>query len=312
MLKLFNDVEFGCVYTMLYPGIQDGRGPILERAKSIAADPDFSCIELSWVKDGKKRKKLKNILNSAQMEVIYSQGIPAYAESLDINSLDDKKRKESVERSKELIDEARELGASIFQVIGGPDPGPENRSEARKYLTESLIELANYASKEPQIVINLEHMDRELDKKFFTGPTKETLPIIKDVRKESSNVGLTLDLAHLPLLNENPSESAKEAKPVINHVHLGNSVKRDSAHPRFGDTHPPIGIQGGEIGIDQLSSFLETLDDIGFLDNTNTDIMDKNIISFEVQTVKEQSPEIILATSKRSIKEAAYKVEQVN
>jgi len=308
MLKVFNDVEFGCVYGMLYPELQGGTGSILEKAGKIVEDPDFTCIELSWVKDDATRKELSRILATGQMEVVYSQGLPAYAESLDLNSLDDQDRRRSVARSKELIDEARELGASVFQVIGGPDPGENDRDKAKKYLADSLMELAEYAKEEPEVKITLENMDRDVDKKFLTGPTEESVSLIKNVRKEFSNVGLTLDLAHLPLLNEDPSAAAKEAKSVVCHVHLGNSVKKVKDHPRFGDTHPRIGIDEGEIGITELKNFLVTLKEIGFLDSSNTDILDKNILSFEVMTAKDQSPEVILAATKRAIRRAAFRV----
>ena len=170
------------------------------------------------------------------------------------------------------------------------------------------MELAEYAKEEPEVKITLENMDRDVDKKFLTGPTEESVSLIKNVRKEFSNVGLTLDLAHLPLLNEDPSAAAKEAKSVVCHVHLGNSVKKVKDHPRFGDTHPRIGIDEGEIGITELKNFLVTLKEIGFLDSSNTDILDKNILSFEVMTAKDQSPEVILAATKRAIRRAAFRV----
>jgi hypothetical protein len=43
-------------------------------------------------------------------------------------------------------------------------------------------------------------------------------------------------------------------------------VFRDRDHPRWGDTHPPIGFPGGEIDIPELKCILRALLDCGFLD----------------------------------------------
>jgi hypothetical protein len=46
-------------------------------------------------------------------------------------------------------------------------------------------------------------------------------------------------------------------------------VLQDKTHPRYGDTHPPIGYPGGEIDVPELVGILRSLLDVGFL-NTDT------------------------------------------
>jgi hypothetical protein len=44
---------------------------------------------------------------------------------------------------------------------------------------------------------------------------------------------------------------------------------KDKGNPRWGDTHPPIGFDGGEIDIPELVVILKALLDCGFLDKNN-------------------------------------------
>lgn len=302
MHQILKNVDVGIVHPMLFPEVQSGRGPICSTARTIVEDPYFTCIEVSWVKDKKTRKELSHLLRMGAMRVVYTQGPAAYAAKLDIHSLDKNKRKESIKHTKRLIDEAHTLGASIFQMIGGPDPGPDKRDDAKKYLINSLCELSEYASgSNKQMVITLENLDRNVHKHFLIGPTVEAAQVIREVRKTCPNVGLTLDLAHLPLLGETFGEAVATSKDVVCHVHLGNCVVKDPDHPRYGDTHPPWGIEGGEIGTDELASFLQQLQEAGFLRQKESQ---RDIISIEVTPGPQDIPEILIASSKRILFQA--------
>lgn len=302
MHQIFKNVDVGIVHPMLFPGVQSGEGPICNTARIIVEDPYFTCIEVSRVKDKKTRKELSHLLRMGVMRVVYTQGPAAYANRLDIHSLEKNKRKESVEQTKRLIDEAYTLGASIFQMIGGPDPGPDKRDDAKKYLINSLCELSEYVSgSNKEMVITLENLDRNVHKRFLIGPTVEAAQVIREVRKTCPNVGLTLDLAHLPLLGEMFEEAVAISKDVVCHVHLGNCIIKDPDHPRYGDTHPPWGIEGGEIGTDELACFLQQLQKAGFLEQKESQ---RNIISIEVVPEPKDIPEILIASSKRILFQA--------
>lgn len=302
MCQILKNVDIGIVHPMIFPQIQSGEGPIYETARIIVEDSFFTCIDVSWVKDEKTRKELAHLLRMGAMRVGYTQGVPAYARGLNIHSLDGGKRKESIEETKRLINEAHFLGASVFQMIGGPDPGPDKREDAKRYLIDSLYDLSEYASSvSKDMLITLENLDRDVHKRFLIGPTAEAAKVIREVRKDCPNVGLTLDLGHIPLLGESFQHAIAASKDVVYQVHLSNSVAQNTNHPRYGDTHPPFGIEGGEIGIAELTNFLQELHKAGLLKQGNSK---KNIISIEVRPGPEDISEVLIASSKRILSQA--------
>lgn len=309
MLDVSARMKIGIVHPMLFPETKLGEGPVLETIESIVKDPFFECIEVSWIKNDRVKKKAAHLMKMAQIDIVYTQGPIAYAKHLNPHALDAKERRRSVQEIKRSMDEALSLGARIFQMIGGPDPGAIKRKEAKKCFVESLCELCQYASVNAgsqNMIVSIENLDRDIDKKFLIGPTSEAVEVIQSVRRDFPNIGLTLDLAHLPLLGE-PSEAAvTTAEGYLVHVHLGNCLLRDKNHARFGDTHPPLGVEGGEIGAYQLAEFLRTLVKIGFFAATDDD---RPIVSFEMSPSRGDSPEVLIAATKRVFARAWSLVE---
>jgi sugar phosphate isomerase/epimerase len=102
----------------------------------------------------------------------------------------------------------------------------------------------------------------DIDKCFLYGPTKVCADF---VAAGAENFGIELDLAHVPLMRESFEQAIRNAAPQLCRVHLGNCVLQDTTPPRYGDTHPPIGLPGGEIDTPQLVEILGLLLDVGFL-----------------------------------------------
>ena len=71
--------------------------------------------------------------------------------------------------------------------------------------------------------------------------------------------------AHVPLMFETFEGAIRTVAPALKRIHLGNCVLKDTSHPRYGDTHPPIGFEGGEIDVPQVAEILRCLLDVGFL-----------------------------------------------
>jgi len=127
--------------------------------------------------------------------------------------------------------------------------------------------------------------------------------VAKGVRREFNNFGLLVDLSHLPLLNETPTQAIMPVKDYLVHAHIGNCVLRDEKHPAYGDQHPRFGIEEGENDIEELAAFLKILLDIGFLN-----IKNPPIVSFEVKPLSDETPEVVIANAKRVLKEAWARV----
>ncbi|OGS22654.1 MAG: xylose isomerase [Elusimicrobia bacterium RIFOXYA2_FULL_39_19] len=293
-------MKVGIIHFMIYPETMKGEGPILETLEKICKDDFFSAIEISWMKDAEVRKKAKELLEQSHLTVAYGAQPTLLVNKYNVNSLDQAERKKVVEFLKERINEASELGAKAVAILSGADPGPEKREEAKKALVESLVELSNYAQTK-NLNFVLETFDRDIDKKALIGPSDEAVKIAKEVRKTCKNFGLMVDLSHMPLLNETPKQSLTAVKDYLVHIHMGNCIMKDKAMTGYGDQHPRFGISTGENGVKELTEFLKCLFDIGYLGKKTDNLP---IVSFEVKPLPGENSEVLIANSKRVLREA--------
>jgi sugar phosphate isomerase/epimerase len=117
------------------------------------------------------------------------------------------------------------------------------------------------------IIALLEPFDTNIDKRFLYGLTEECVRLIESLRSDGENLAIELDMAHVPLMGETFSQAIQTVAPYLKRVHLGNCILRDRRHPLYGDKHPPMGYDGGEIGTPELSGILRCLLDVGYLDS---------------------------------------------
>lgn len=299
-------VNIGIVHPMAFPNAKTEE-EVLSTIRKVVEDDFFGAIEVSNLSD-ELAEKVGEILRSAHMDVIYAGQPSLLAEGLSLCSLNEDERKKAVELCKKNIDRAYLVGASIFAVQSGKDPGEDKREEAKKKLLDSLRELCAYAQEKGEesiVSISLENFDRDIDKRFLIGPSEEAGEIAEKIKAEFSNFGLTLDLSHLPLLREKPHEALISVSDYLIHTHIGNCViKKES--PYYGDNHPPFGVKDGEIDVEELRSFLEALIYIGYLRRSLPTRLP--VISFEIKPLPGQIPEVVIASSKRVFSEAWAKI----
>ena len=301
--SMYKFMKVGLIHCMAYPQVMKGEGPILETLQKIAEDDFFTAVEVSWIKDNKVREKAKKLLEVSHLTVAYVGQPRLLVKKLNLNSFDEEERKKAVREVKAGIDEAYELGAKALAFLSGKDPGEEGREQAFKLLISSIKEICDYAKSKGDLGITLEIFDRDIDKKCLIGPANEAKKLAAEVRKEFDNFGLMVDLSHLPLLNETPTEAIMPIKDYLVHAHMGNCIMRDKEHPGYGDQHPRFGITGGENDVKELTEFLKVLLDIGFLNHQNPPI-----VSFEVKPLAGETSEVVIANAKRVLKEAWARV----
>lgn len=302
-------INVGIVHSMIYPQTLRGEGPILETISKIAADEFFGAIEVSWIKDPDTCNKVAKLLESAFIDIVYCGGPPILLQKLDMNSLDETVRSAAVQNVRKLVDEAYALGARILVVCSGPNVKANKREKAKASLVQSLKDVCKFAqekSKDYTLMISLENFDQEYDKRLLIGPTAEAAEIVAGVKEEYENIGMTVDLSHLPLLNENSKEALTEAKQYLEHVHIGNCVMRDRTSPLYGDQHPRFSIVGGENSVEEVGEFLSVLKDIGYFNKRTATRLP--VVSFEVKPAADESSEVVTASSKRVLAEAWSKI----
>jgi sugar phosphate isomerase/epimerase len=295
----------GIVHPMAFPQVASGEGPIIETLSQIALDPFFSAVEVTWIKDPKVRAEVARLLATAGLDVIFGAQGPLLQQNLSLADLSKSGRQKALDQAKQLIDQAYELGASIFVVLSGPDPGKADRARAVGALTDSLKQLCADAQEkagERMISVSLENFDRTVDKRALIGPTKEAAQVAAEVYSAYSNFGLTIDLSHQPLLRESVHDMVLSAIDYLIHVHVGNCLLSDTAHPAYGDRHPRFGLPGSAVGIEELKRFIEALIYSGYFRRNTPTTMP--VVSFEVQPTHGEAPELVVASAKRALLQA--------
>lgn len=183
----------------------------------------------------------------------FSLAAPYYAEQAQVRLIVD-----------DMIAQAAAIGATGFVFASGGPPHAEATAEHHRAFFEFCRWLCERLAPH-NIDALLEPFDFDHDKKFLYGPLDRNLELVARLREEFPNVGIELDMAHLPLMRENFASAIRRAAPWLKRVHLGNCVSRDRMDPFYGDKHPPIGYPGGDIDLPQLVEILSALKETGFL-----------------------------------------------
>lgn len=308
---------------VLYRG--EAREDFLLRSLNwIAQNPRFRCVEMTHIKSHLVRKKAINLLRKSGLEVIYSaQPVQLYNEdnliaSSDISSLDELERQNAVERIFRCIDEALELGAEKFCLIGGKDPGTssglEMRRQAINQLITSLDDICGYADRDSEgkgrkpITVVLEPYDRLAGEEFFNqliGPSSEAVEVARTIRNVYGhlNFGILYDLGQMPFLKgasfqcERP-EILRLLKPYLVHVHLGNCVT-ERENRLYGNRHVRMDHPNGSIDKETLASFIKVLNEIEYSGG----------ISFEIQPINDEIPEDLVITALALFDEARERMD---
>jgi len=295
-------MKVGIVHFMAFPSTINGEGPIVETIEKIAEDDYFDAIEISWIKDPKKRQKVKSILDVSKLKTTYVAHPRLLSKNLNINDTNEEKRMEALDTLKKGIDEANEVGAENFAFLSG-NYDENNIDLAFKALLNSTKELCSYAKQNGSLNIILEIFDHKVDKKSLIGPTDLALKLAEEVEKEYKNFGLIVDLSHIPLIGESIHESILPIKKYIKQIHIGNAVVKGPSYEAYGDNHPRFGFPYSENDIDEVAEFLKLLIEIDYLNP-----LDQPVVSFEVKPWKNEKPELVIANAKRTLNQAWTKI----
>jgi sugar phosphate isomerase/epimerase len=287
----------GVVHLMLYPDVQSGEQRFIDTVTTLADDDFFSLLELALVRDPVQRRAIRKLAETSHLSITYAAQAALLGQKLDVNSLNESERTRAVKEVKSCIDEASELGAERVSLLSGPDPGAPRRNEATQALVDSLKEICSYGEQK-NLAITLETFDRDVEKKCLIGPAREAAALARTVRKDFGDFGILYDMAHGPLLDEDPKRALALLGDYLVHIHVGNCVK-EAGNPAYGDKHPRFGVDGGLHDVDDLTRFLKILFDIGYLGKKARQSEKLPIVGFEVKPLSSESSEAVLASTKR-------------
>lgn len=297
--------QLGLVVSAFFPEVRERKGPVLEVTRKLAADPFFQALEFSGTEDPTVQREVAKVFRSGGKSLVFSGGTYCYLGQNNLHDLDEAKREKAVKSVEKIVDEAIGYGCQILYVMGFEAPAQQERSRAIKKFAQSLTTLAEYARKKnpsSPLTVSVENFYILRETPFLIGPTPEFAQMLRDLRGQNSNLGLTFDTSHILQLKEDLPSTYKQVQDVIAHIHLSNCLIKDRSSPFYGDKHPPYGFPGSEIGISELAAFLKVLKDAGHFSHTFP--TGKPVLSLEVITPAGQTPEGNLAEAKEAFRKA--------
>jgi sugar phosphate isomerase/epimerase len=305
--------QLGVVVPAFYPEVRQRKGPVLEITAKLAADPFFQAMEFSGAEDPTVQKELIPVVSASGKSLVFAGGSYCYLGQNNLHVLDEEKRQRAIKNVEKIIDEACEYGCKILYVMGYEAPAAQEKDRAIKKFSNSLAVLSDYARRRNPSVpltISVENFYILSEFPFLIGPTREVGQIVRDLRRDHSNVGLTFDTSHILQWREDLPSTYSAVQDVIAHIHLSNCLIRDKSSPFYGDKHPPYGMVGSEIGIPELAAFLQILKEAGRFSCTFP--TGKPVLSLEVIPPTGQTPEATLEDAKEAFRLAWEKFEHSN
>jgi sugar phosphate isomerase/epimerase len=295
--------DCGVLVVGSYPDGIRGEYPILEACRKIFRDDFFTAAEIVPPADPLARRHLVEEARAAGVTLVVAAALSYFQQGIRPASADPAVWERSLEGAKRIVDECVEMGVGLQQVTAGPDPGPDDRAAARSRLVEFYVRLCGYAAArypDHPLAFTLEPTDRDVQIRGLIGPTEEAVEVIAAVRRHWPNMGLTLDLAHIPQVGETFEQAVDTGKAYLDHVHLANTVIRQRDHPQYGDQHPQFGVPGGEYDMPDVAQFVAALLRAGFFKPQSYG--PRPVMSAEVRPAAGQQPDLVLAATKRKLR----------
>lgn len=256
--------RLGLTHHLLYPRCVSDPDYHVRTLVELAGWPDMETLDCS-IPYGEERRRavIAALRNSGKETVCTMHLFPLRKISLGTVCPQEQALTRLVLRDQ--IAAAAAAGATGFIYGSGADVPEPERPAAQRAFAEFCRWFAGEL-KPHGITAMVEPFDRTFDKKFLYGSSAECVELMNALTETGvDNLGLELDMAHVPLMGESFEHAIRTCSPHLKRVHLGNCVMKDTNSPWYGDKHPPIGIEGGEIDVPELSRILELLLEVGYL-----------------------------------------------
>lgn len=256
--------RLGLVHHMLYPDCGEHPEEHVPTLKALAGRADIETLDCCLPYEPEARAELVPCLRACgKADLTFATHFfPLRKLSFCTPSRTEQAQARLVVR--DMVAQAVAIGATGFIFASG-GPTPSQASPAHRAAFADFCRWLCGQLRPHGITALLEPFDTTIDKRFLYGSTAECVALIEGLRPDVDNLGIELDMAHVPLMGETFETAIRTVAPYLQRVHLGNCVLRDTAHPRYGDTHPPMGFPGGEIDVPELAGILSLLRDVGFL-----------------------------------------------
>ncbi|MBD2847534.1 TIM barrel protein [Paenibacillus sp. IB182496] len=258
-----NYMKLGINHHLLYPASFESSQAHRDSFPGLVRQEAFEVVDLFIMEGGAAEQFIVDELRASGKEAVYNCPL-MLGDELNPHSEEEAVRRHTLAELKVHLDRARRLKARKAVVASGIDPGPAHRERQAAYFVEYLAQACRYAGEELELLI--EPFDRGIGKNLLIGPSEEARRVVEQVRASGcGNIGILLDMGHVPLMGESFEHAAATLAPYIRHIHLGSCVQSDPDDPLYGDMHPPWGYPGGAHDVREAADFLQALFTIGYL-----------------------------------------------
>ena len=227
---------------LFFPDMQD-ESKVVDIAERISQQPFYRFIETGMVRQAAQARRLRDISEAQQVKLTQWMTFVLNQQGLSLSSLDRMQRKRSMKLACELVHRAAECGATRIAFVSGSDPGAAQREAAKSALGETLEQIGEVMSQYPQMIMQLEPLDRFAHKCQLIGPTAETLRWMQQLRRTCPRLYLAWDSAHVALNQEDPVSALQQSGSLVSQLHLANAIL-DPHDPGYGDHHMRFGAPG--------------------------------------------------------------------
>lgn len=263
--------KLGFAHFMLWPTCVADSNQLTRTLAQFVQRGDLEALDCCLPFGHDNRQDLARLIRDANLEVVYAPHVFPTTK-IAMSSPADNEQALVRLAMEDQIEAAASIGATGMIIVSGPDVAAAERPRARQAFADLCCWICGKI-KPYGMTAMIEPFDRDFDKRFLYGPTAECVELIESLAPEVDNLGIQLDMAHVPLMGETFEQAIRTVALHLQHVHLGNCVMENTSDPFYGDRHPPIGYEGGVIDVPQVAEILSLLLDTGYLDETERGVL---------------------------------------
>ncbi len=271
----------GVNHQFMYPASIVDEAVHTQSLKKLAANTDIAALDC-WMWRGRRAEEEARILLDSGKVINYNVGDRYGEQGAVPASADPKVQDYAYGLLMREIEYALNVNAKKIIFASGPD-FPEDHKGAMDRLFAFILKLGSQLPKD--VTLALEPTDWDIDKFFLCGRMEETTALIHELRNAGlSNIGMLLDMGHIPIMHETLESAVTKAEDTLVHIHLGNALIKNPSSPFYGDKHIPWGYPEAEYSDADGVRYIKLLDKAGYFDKANT-------VSFEMRPMEGLSPE---------------------
>ena len=275
-------VTLGVTHQFLYPASMVNEVAHTETLKQLASQPIIGALDCWMWRGSERTAEERRILLDCGKQIHYNIG-DRFGERIAVpSSRDSTEQMRAYDLVMREIGYALDVNAQKIVLASGPDDAADHHGAIERF-GEWLLRIVSQLPSDVELV--LEPTDWDIDKHFLLGPLNETVDFIKMIRQNGfEQVGLLMDMCHIPIMHETMESALSLGGEVLRHVHLGNCLISDPSHLFYGDKHIPWSYPYSVYTEDDGMRFIQMLKRIGYTESENA------TISFEMRPYEGMSP----------------------